>query len=399
MNMKGELVLETVNKKSIKISVFSIAFVLGLNIAGVSPILGLLDKVFKEEGANAVQTLQTMPYFLLMVASIFVGWLVTKISKRKLVLGGLIIIAFVGTSPLIVDNFSFMMISRVIIGFGFGIVSPLNAAIISEFFEGKDRAALMGIHVTGMGIGSIFINIIGGMLGKFGYQRFFLVHLIALVAFVIVIYQLPDTGVQVSSTTQKLKLNRMVFELSITSFFHTLFITAYLTNIGTHILGNLNGSPALTGIVTAVQGGFALVVGLNFSKISSSLKQNTLPFSIFIASLGYLSITVLPANMIGIFFGSACLGVSLSCFMAQASYMISVSVPQIAIALANGVFAVIGGIGGLLSPIILNTISNNIFGNITTSKVFTICTIGMLLLSIFSYILVIYRTSSRVNEL
>jgi len=189
-----------------------------------------------------------------------------------------------------------------------------------------------------------------------------------------------------------------VFELSLTSFFHTLFITAYLTNIGTHILENLNGSSALTGIVTAVQGGFALMVGLNFSRISSLLKQNTLPFSIFIAAVGYLSLIVLPANMFGIIIGSACLGISLSCFMAQASYMISMSVPQIAITLANGVFAVVGGIGGLLSPIILNSISNNLFGNISTNKIFTICTIGMFLLAISSYSLVKYRMKNRVSE-
>jgi Arabinose efflux permease len=383
------------SNNSIKISIFSIAFVLGLNITGVAPILGMLDIAFKEEGANAIQTLQTVPYFLLMVASIFVGWLVTKISKRRIVLLGLVIIAFVGTSPFLADSFSFMMISRILIGFGFGIVSPLNAAIISDFFEGKDRAALMGLHVTGMGIGSIFINIVGGMLGNFGYQKFFLVHLIALAVFIIVIYQLPDTGAQVPSTTQKLKLNKMVFELSLISFFHTLFITAFMTNIATHILQNLNGSSALTGIVTAVQGGFALLVGFNFSRISSTLKRNTLPFAIFAAGLGYLSVVVLPNNILGILFGSACLGISLSCFMAQASYIISISVPQIAIALANGVFAVVGGIGGLLSPIILNSLAGSIFKNMSTSGVFIICAIGMFILAICSYILVAFKSAKE----
>lgn len=387
------------SNNSIKISIFSIAFVLGLNITGVAPVLGMLDVTFKKEGANAVQTLQTVPYFLLMVASILVGWLVTKISKRKIVLIGLIIIAFVGASPFLVDSFSFMMISRVLVGFGFGIVSPLNAAIISDFFEGKDRAALMGVHVTGMGIGSIFINIVGGILGNFGYQKYFLVHLIALAAFVIVIYQLPDTGAQTQSATQKLKLNKMVFELSLISFFHTLFITAFMTNIATHILQNLNGSSALTGIVTAVQGGFALLVGFNFSRISSALKRNTLPFAIFAAGLGYLSVIILPNNILGILFGSACLGISLSCFMAQASYIISVSVPQISIALANGVFAVIGGIGGLLSPIILNGLTSHIFKNMSTSGVFIICAIGMFVLSICSYILVTLKSKNAKEQI
>lgn len=392
--------MKTQNKKNIKISVFSIAFALGLNLSGVSPILGLLDNTFKEEGSNAVQTLQTVPYFLLMIASIVVGWLVTKISKKKLVLGGLILIAFIGTSPFIVDNFSFMMISRFLVGFGFGIISPINTAIISEFFQGKDRAALMGLHVTGMGIGAMFINIIGGMIGNLGYQKFFLLHLIAMIAFIIVITQLPETGVQVSKnvTNNKLKLNRMVFDLSITSFFHTLFITAYLTNIGIHIFENLNGSSALTGTVTAFTDLFAFIVGLNFSKVSERLKEKTLPFSIVIAGVGYLSLVILPANMLGIFFASACLGISLSSFMAQASYMISMSVSPISVTLASGVFGLIGGVGGLLSPIILNSVAKSVFGNVSTNNIFLICCTGMFLLSISSYILVIFKSKNTVQN-
>lgn len=85
--------------------------------------------------------------------------------------------------------------------------------------------------------------------------------------------------------------------------------------------------------------------------------------------------------------------------MAQASYIISVSVPQIAIALANGVFAVIGGIGGLLSPIILNSLANSIFKNMSTSGVFIICAIGMFILSICSYILVTLKSKNAKEQI
>lgn len=376
---------------SIKISVFSIAFALGLNIAGVSPVLGLLNEAFKDKGANTIQSLQTIPYLLLMVASIFVGWLVTKISKKKVALVGLLLIAFIGSSPLVIDSFSFIMISRILVGFGFGIISPLNTAFISEFFKGKDRAAMMGLHVAGMGIGAMFINIIGGILGKFSYQQYFLVHLISFITFILVLILLPDTGAEVPNKTQKLKLNRKVYELSFTSFFHTLFITAYSTNIGIHIATNLHGDSAITGIVTAINAGFALLVGICFSKVSLLFKQYTLPFSIFMASLGFLSITLLPNSMVGILLASACCGISLSCFMAQASYMISTSVSQVAIALAGGVFALIGGVGGLTSPVILNAISNLILGNQSTNSVFLICMIGMFVLSIYSLVLVKIR--------
>lgn len=387
------------SKTSIKISVFSIAFALGLNIAGVSPVLGLLSEAFKDQGSNAIQSLQTIPYFLLMVASIFVGWLVTKISKKKLVLGGLLLIAFIGSSPFIVNSFSFIMVSRVLVGFGFGIISPLNTAFISEFFEGKDRAGMMGLHVAGMGIGAMCINIVGGIVGKLGYQQYFLIHLISLVTFILVLFLLPDTGAEVPSKSQKLKLNRKVYELSFTSFFHTLFITAYSTNIGIHIAANLNGDSAVTGIVTAINAGFALLIGIFFSRISLLFKQFTLPFSILMAGLGFLSITLMPNSMAGILLASACCGISLSCFMAQASYVISTSVSQVAIALAGGVFALIGGIGGLISPIVLNTISKLVLGSESTNAVFLMCTIGMFVLTIYSFALVKIREKEAIEKI
>lgn len=379
------------SKIGIKLTIFSIAFTLGLNVAGVSPILGLLNETFKNKGANAVQTLQTIPYFLLMIASILSGWLVTKISKKKLVVIGLFLIAFIGISPLIFDEFSLMMFSRMLVGFGFGVISPLNTSIISEFFQGKDRAAMMGIHVTGMGIGTMCVNIIGGILGKIGYKQFFLVHLIVVIAVFIVIIKLPDTGVEVVNERKRLKLNKEVYELSLMNLINTIFITAYMTNIGIHIVENMHGDSSITGFVTTINAVFALIVGLSFSKISSMLKQYTLSFSIFVGFIGFLCLGFLPTNMLWVLIASACCGISLSCFMAQATYMISNAVSQNSIALASGVFSLLGGIGGLISPVFLNGFSKAAFGSISTYTVFLICMSAMFILSLFSLTIVSIR--------
>ncbi|MNN56025.1 Major Facilitator Superfamily protein [compost metagenome] len=176
------------------------------------------------------------------------------------------------------------------------------------------------------------------------------------------------------------------------SFFHTLFITAYSTNIGIHIASNIRGDSSTTGIVTAINAGFALLIGISFSKISLIFKQYTMPFSIFVGGMGFLAITLMKDSMAGILLASACCGISLSCFMAQASYMISTSVNQVAIALASGVFALVGGIGGLTSPIVLNEISKGVFKNQSTNSVFLICMVGLFLLFIYSLV------SVKLNE-
>ena len=156
------------------ISVFLIAFAFGLNITGISPILGVLNEKYQQYGTSTVQLLQTLPYLLLMCGSLLIGWWTTKVSKKKIVLLGLLLVGGCGVIPFFTDSFLILFLSRLFIGFGFGIVSPLNTAIIAEVFEEKDRAAYMGLHVVGMGVGTMVGNMLGGFLSGMGYRYFYI---------------------------------------------------------------------------------------------------------------------------------------------------------------------------------------------------------------------------------
>lgn len=140
-------------KNRIAVSVFITAFAFGLNITGVLPILGILNEKYQQYGTGMVQQLQTMPYLMLIVGSLLVGWLTTRISKKKIVITGLIVIGICGMLPFFLENFLILVMTRLLIGFGFGIVGPMNTAIITEFFPPEERASYMGLHVVGMGIG------------------------------------------------------------------------------------------------------------------------------------------------------------------------------------------------------------------------------------------------------
>ena len=99
--MKGGKIV-TKGKKT-AISIFLIAFAFGLNITGISPILGVLNEKYQVYGTSTVQLLQTLPYLFLMVGSLLVGWWTTRVSKKKIVLLGLLIIGFCGILPFFFD--------------------------------------------------------------------------------------------------------------------------------------------------------------------------------------------------------------------------------------------------------------------------------------------------------
>lgn len=365
------------------LSIFFIAFAFGLNITGISPILGVLNEKYHQYGTSMVQLLQTLPYLLLMLGSLLIGWWTTKISKKKLAILGLLLVGICGVVPFFTENFLILLLSRLLIGFGFGIISPLNTAIIAENFEEHERAAYMGLHVVGMGVGTMAGNLLGGMLSGLEYRYFYLVYLIPFIALFVVKILLAETPPIKAEQKGAMKLNIDVYAISIASFVHTLFINAYSTNIGIYILQNITEDTTVTGMATAVNAVFALLVGATFSKIAKVLKRYTVSVSIFAAALGYMSLLLLP-GMTGVYLASALAGTSLSCFMAGCSLMISTSVQPEAVAKASGVFSIIGGIGGLIAPICLGSLSTAVFGENIPQNQFFISFAGMLVLGIIT---------------
>ncbi|MCR5778209.1 MAG: MFS transporter [Lachnospiraceae bacterium] len=366
----------------VAISVFLIAFAFGLNITGIAPILGILKDKYSDHGTSAVQLLQTLPYILLMGGSLLIGKLTTRFSKRNLAMFGLSLIGIFGILPVINESYEVLLIARIMIGLGFGLTSPLNTAIIAEFFLPEERAGFLGLHVVGMGIGCMVGNIVGGILAGFSFRLFYLVYAVAFISMIGVFVLLPNIKPDlVDEGKSKVRLNSTVYSLSAASFVHTLFITVYSTNISMYILGDLNGSTAMTGLATAVNAAFALIVGAGFAKISGLLKEATLFTSVIAAVIGYGSMTFI-GGMAGVYICSAAVGASLSCFMAQCSYLISVSVESEAVASASGVFSVIGGIGGLLSPVIMGEVTKYMNGGNTPVNQFLISSAGMLVLAV-----------------
>lgn len=376
--------------KKIAISIFLTAFAFGLNIVGISPILGVVNEKYQEYGTSAIQLLQTIPYLLLMVGSLLIGWLTTKFSKKKIVLAGLFMIGVCGVLPFFSESFWVLVLSRVLIGFGFGITSPMNTAIAAELIPEDERVGYMGLHVVGMGIGTMAGSMLGGILAGMSYRSYYLVYLIPFVAMVGVQACLVETPATTSEKSSDMKMNKMVYLISFASFVHTLFINAYSTNIGIYIADNISNDPGLAGMVTAVNAAFALITGMFFSKISAKLKNFTLPFSILAAAVGYgLVLTV--HGMAGVLIVSALCGISLSCFMAIGSYLISISVEQEAVAKASGVFSIIGGIGGLIAPIFMGNVANIVLGENTASNQFVIAFFGMLIFGIIAAVLMMKK--------
>lgn len=379
-------------KKKVAVSVVFIAFAYGLNVTGISPILGVLNEKYAEYGASLVRFLQTLPYLLVMAGSLSVGWLTIRFPKKKIVMAGLTIIGCCGAIPFFYENFTLLIITRMLIGLGFGMVGPLNTAIISEFFSPEERVNYMGLHVVGMGIGAMAGNVAGGFLAGFGYRFFYLVYMAAFLCVLAVRLLLVETPPAAVQKVADLKLNKKVYAIAFASFVHTLFINVYSTNIGIYIFDQVTEDTLIPGIATGINAVAALMMGLLFGRVSKIFGKYTMPLSVFMAAVGYACLIFLK-GMPGVLLVSICCGLSLSCFMASGSYLISISVETEAVAKASGLFSIIGGIGGLIAPIVMGQVSTAVLGNDSPVSQFAVALAGMLFFGLA--VCVVIRSGSR----
>lgn len=359
--------------------VLMIAFVTGLNIVGIMPVLNMISEKYPEQSTSTVQLLQTIHYALLLIGSLLVGRLAGRFSKKKLVLGGILIIGVFGVLPFFFDSFVLLMACRILIGFGYGVASPLISAVITEFAPLEKRAGFMGLNVVGMGIGAMVGNMLGGILAAKGLRYFYLVYLIAFAGGAVVLALLPDTPPSTEQRTVRTRLKPIVLALSVMTFMHALFINAYGTNISMYIAERVTADPQASGAATAVNAACAMCVGLLFSRILNFFRKATLPFAFLCAAAGFASFLFLP-GMAGIFIGSGLCGISLSCFSAGGAYMVTVSVSPEEVAGASGIYNVFNGMGGLIAPLVLGNTAMLLGGN-TPSHQFTIAMTGMLILT------------------
>ena len=343
-------------------SVFLVAFSIGLHLVGVAPILGVLNEVYADKGTAMIQMLQTIPYLTLILGSLLVGWFTHHISVKRLELISLLLIGALGLIPLIFVNFWVLFATRLLIGLGFGVISPLNNTIITVTLPPEKRAGFMGLHVVAMGIGAMSASLIGGFLASIHYRYFFLIYLMAFAAWFFVQFTMKDVTPQSGASKGSRGYGRQIWLLSACSFFHTILINAFSTNLGIYVLQNLKMGTGTAGAINTVNSVLALLVGIFFAKISGFFGKYTIVFAIGAAALGFGCTLAIP-GIAGIVLTSASCGISLSCFQAGCMQRISMAVPPDEVAGAGGVFSVAGSIGGLIGPIVLGYASALLGGN------------------------------------
>ena len=296
----------------------------------------------------------TLPALASIIFSIICGKLSVTIDKKRLVLTGLALYIAGGAGGALVPNIYWILACRLIVGIGAGLTLPLVMGLITEFFEGNEKASMMGYSQAVGNFGGALGNIIAGYIALINWRLNFLLYLIFIVLFALILKFLPNMKPSLERINEKAegknKLTLGVFIFTLICFM--FFILAMNLTINTIMFipyANL-GDTSHTGIALSLVYLFAFPAGIIFGKVYKLVKEQTFAITIFLNAIAAFLIAN-AQSMFFIYVANAIGGISVGFFLPSASVLISRLVSKLYHSFAFGVMWAGVNLGIFVAPL------------------------------------------------
>ncbi|HHV6121639.1 TPA: multidrug efflux MFS transporter SdrM [Staphylococcus aureus] len=241
-----------------------------------SSIISLALPTIKQDlnAGNLISLIFTAYFIALVIANPIVGELLSRFKIIYVAIAGLLLFSIVSFMCGLSTNFTMLIISRVIQGFGSGVLMSLSQIVPKLAFEIPLRYKIMGIVGSVWGISSIIGPLLGGGILEFAtwHWLFYINIPIAIIAIILVIrtFHFPE-----EETVAKSK-------------FDTKGLTLFYVFIGLIMFALLNQQLLLLNFLSFI---LAIVVAMCLFKVEKHVSSPFLPVVEFNRSITLVFIT------------------------------------------------------------------------------------------------------------
>lgn len=244
-----------------------IALILIMFMAAIeSSIISLALSTIKQDlnAGNLISLIFTAYFIALVIANPIVGELLTRFKIIYIAIAGLTLFTVGSLMSGLSTHFSMLIISRVIQGFGSGVMMSLSQIVPKLAFEIPLRYKIMGIVGSVWGISSIIGPLLGGGILEFAtwHWLFFINIPIAIIAIILVVWTFHFSE---EETVAKSK-------------FDTKGITLFYIFIGLIMFALLNQQHLYLNIIGFV---LAILIALRLFNVEKKVSSPFLPVAEF----------------------------------------------------------------------------------------------------------------------
>lgn len=361
---------------------------MGMAALAITPSYAAMAKYFQLSNTG-VQMLTSFPNLFMMFAGLLMGRLTaTKINIKTLTLVMITLTAVGGLLPLVFhSNFVFLVICSCLVRLGQGACTNLSQVLIARMLPGTLQQSTMGLTTTFTNLGGIIFIMGGGQLAANStWVQNYWIYLFAILVFIVAICLIPMKPLPVDNTTkedhasnEKIKLNKYVFYSAFWAFCALLLNNILNNNIALYIAEQKLGSTSQAALASTISLIGGMLCGLAVGQIGKKFRTSSIALAFFLYAISYFIIGF-GGSLITSFIGSFLTGAAMSIAMGQFAYLISSIVNKKSVSMALGVYQAINPIGGVVSPFVVNPLSNALHFNVFIIGGFIALVLALILL-------------------
>jgi MFS family permease len=276
-----------------KPAILSISLLTVMTNASVAPILGLISQSFPTAGQTLVTQVLTIPSLVMIVFSIISGQLVKVIPKKVVLALGLCIYLAGAAFSAASDSIAELIVFRALTGAGGGLIVPLASSLITDFYNGKERAKMIGYSSFTSYAGAAFAPLLAGWVAGEKWQNAFYIYFVALAVLVFTMLFVPFKPTQQKSAGHSpLKLNLPVLFMAFAGC--AVYVIFYLmpSDVSFLIQKIEGGNATYAAALLAIEVIAAALAGVLFSQYTRKLNGRAFPLGFGLMAVGFFLIFV-----------------------------------------------------------------------------------------------------------
>ena len=259
-------------KLLLKSAILTMSFV-QMSTTAIAPFLADIGRAFPEAPTEKVQFLMTFPSIFGMIAMFLSAAISRKTGKRLTAVLGLATVAVSGIGAVLAHgSIDILFVWAMILGLGYGLVSPIPPALIGESFEGNEAKNMLGLQNSAANIGSMLMTFFGGILAAHGWWFGYLVYLIGLPGLVLSLVGVRETRRDAEAGHGSFSLGALlkdIWKALLISWIFMLLFNAIPSNLSMLITEQDLGASQAAGIVSALFLAGGMVAGFIYGPLSA----------------------------------------------------------------------------------------------------------------------------------
>ncbi|WP_449243310.1 MFS transporter [Desulfovibrio sp.] len=296
--------------------IFGVTLVAIMSVAGLMPALPVMirDLAIPASSIGWVITAFTLPGVVMAPVG---GVLADRLGRKKVLVAALVLFGLAGGACFFVHSAPALYALRVLQGIGAGPLGVLNATLIGDLFEGRERATAMGYNGGVQALGTALFPAIGGLLAQLGWNWPFLMNVLALPLALAVALLLDNPeprrsqsfGTYMRAALSRMRTRRVLSLFALTFGTFVLLFGAFVTYLPVLLHESFDARPAEIGGIISLSALTTALAASQLGRLSARFGELRLlrtSFLLYIAAfllmprLPVLWLAVLPIVLLGL---------------------------------------------------------------------------------------------------